>query len=174
MLKHPNKHILVCAPSNSAADIIAVRLIHSTPQLITPNNMFRLVAYSRSITLVDEFLRPYCLIKGDNFDCPSAEVLHRFKVIITTCAISSKLYNLGIDKNHFDVVRINLFTCVCLYVSILASYDTAKESIFSSQLPLTSCRLCPLFVIVIGGHGVWYERGNRLEMFVYFAVWYTP
>jgi len=59
LLKNKNIHILVTAPSNTAADVICSRLIEFN---ITKNQMLRLNAINRSQnTITDPKIHNYCL-----------------------------------------------------------------------------------------------------------------
>ena len=74
-------HILLCAPSDSAADTLASRLASS----LTPAEMFRLNGWSRSFPEVPGRLLPYSYVGKDLFSLPSFEKIMSFKVVVTTC-----------------------------------------------------------------------------------------
>lgn len=74
-------HILLCAPSNPAADTLASRLARQ----LTPTELFRLNGCSRSFSEVPSLLLPYSFVDKDLFSLPSFETLMTYKVVVTTC-----------------------------------------------------------------------------------------
>ncbi|KAI9712204.1 MAG: hypothetical protein M1812_006938 [Candelaria pacifica] len=77
----PTRHMLVCAPSDQAADVLANRL----RVFLSPKDLFRLNAFSRSFAEVLDELLPYCYIKEASFSLPSFSKLMSYKVVVTTC-----------------------------------------------------------------------------------------
>ena len=73
--------ILLCAPSNPAADILAKRL----RKYLTPKEMFRLNGCSRTFAEVPNTLLPHCFVQNDIFSIPPLPDLLRKKVVISTC-----------------------------------------------------------------------------------------
>lgn len=61
--RNSSAKLLVCAPSNTAADEIVNRLDGQ----LTTKEMFRLMAFSRQVRDVSEPIRKYCNIVGDQF-----------------------------------------------------------------------------------------------------------
>lgn len=82
-----HNHILLCAPSDPAADTLCARL---TAQL-GPAAMLRLNRPCRTFAEVPGSLLPYCCIQGDAFGLPPLETLVKFRVIVTTCRDSAML-----------------------------------------------------------------------------------
>lgn len=74
-------HILVCAPSDSAADTLASRLATR----LTPAELFRLNGWSRSFPEVPGLLLPYSFVEKDLFSLPRFETLMSYKAVVTTC-----------------------------------------------------------------------------------------
>ena len=77
----PAPHILLCAPSDPAADTLASRLARH----LMPTELFRLNGWSRAFPEVPGYLLPYSYIENDLFSLPSFEVLMSYKVVVTTC-----------------------------------------------------------------------------------------
>ena len=100
--QQPNAKILACAPSNSAADILAQRLLS-----LTPEEMFRCNAAFRIPITVPEELAPYTHRKGYHYSLPSLNTLAQYKVIVTTCVNASFAYNIGIPGGHFTHVFVD-------------------------------------------------------------------
>lgn len=73
--------ILLCAPSNPAADQLALRL----KAQFDPTEMFRLNDYSRTFAEVPQELLSYCYVDRSIFNLPPFPKLMGFKLIITTC-----------------------------------------------------------------------------------------
>ena len=98
-----NAKVLACAPSNSAADIIALRLLSA----LTPEEMFRCNAPSRDPRSVSEALAPYTLYMGNHYSFPSRETLEKYRVIVSTCGNASFAYNVGMARGHFAYIFID-------------------------------------------------------------------
>ena len=73
--------ILVCAPSDQAADTLALRL----KAYFAPAAMFRLNEFSRTFAEIPQELLPYCYIDKNIFGLPPFNVLMALKVVVTTC-----------------------------------------------------------------------------------------
>jgi len=73
--------ILLCAPSNPAADTLALRL----RSLFDPKSMLRLNHFSRTFAEVPQELLPYCYVEHDLFSLPPMPQLMAFRVVVTTC-----------------------------------------------------------------------------------------
>jgi helicase MOV-10 len=94
---------LACAPSNSAADIIAQRLIP-----LGNKRLFRLYAPSRLKILVDEELLPFTYTHKDGpFSVPDLAQLMAFRVVVTTCVSAYIPFGVGVPKGHFTHIFID-------------------------------------------------------------------
>lgn len=84
----PNSSVLVCAPSNSAADTIALRLAKT----LNGNEMLRLQNPTRTIAEVPEVLRDsYCRLENGQFTLPEWGEVMKYRVVVTTCIDASLL-----------------------------------------------------------------------------------
>ncbi|KAM5335673.1 RNA helicase Mov10l1 [Glossophaga mutica] len=95
----PDSRILVCAPSNSAADLVCLRLHES--QLLQPGTMVRVNATCRLEETVIEAIKAYC---KDGEDIWKAS---RFRIIITTCSSAGLFYQIGVRVGHFTHVFVD-------------------------------------------------------------------
>ncbi|EHH65949.1 hypothetical protein EGM_02826 [Macaca fascicularis] len=86
----PDSRILVCAPSNSAADLVCLRLHES--KVLRPATMVRVNATCRFEEIVIDAVKPYC---RDGEDIWKAS---RFRIIITTCSSSGLFYQIGVSR----------------------------------------------------------------------------
>ncbi|XP_037676848.1 RNA helicase Mov10l1-like [Choloepus didactylus] len=89
----PKSRILICAPSNSATDLICLRL-HET-KVLTPGTMVRVNATCRCKKTINDIIKPYC---QDGEDLQKAS---HFKIIVATCSTAGLFYQLGIRSGHF-------------------------------------------------------------------------
>ncbi|KAJ3054164.1 hypothetical protein HK097_002486 [Rhizophlyctis rosea] len=114
---HPNAHILAVAPSNSAADTIALRLI---PHL-SPTQMVRLNSPTRTFAEVRDALMPFCMVStsrqspnffnmvnaphpvGAFFDLDVGRVV-RASVVVLTCEDASALFEAGLSNGKVGEV----------------------------------------------------------------------
>lgn len=98
LLRDPEARILACAPSNSAADLIARNLMS-----IGITQLFRLNSLSRKY---EDF--PKELVKfsaaNDNltFVFPAVEELRKYRVVVSTCLSGGVPANLGLKRGHFS------------------------------------------------------------------------
>ncbi|KAG9079103.1 hypothetical protein FS749_008829 [Ceratobasidium sp. UAMH 11750] len=104
LLDKPSARILACAPSNSATDLIAQRLIEF--RALGTTELFRLNAIWRQQADLPEELWEYSLY-GRGFGIPAQEKLNSYRVIVTTCCSAARLYEHGIDPGHFTHIFID-------------------------------------------------------------------
>ncbi|KAF5356526.1 hypothetical protein D9758_008260 [Tetrapyrgos nigripes] len=115
---NPSARILACAPSNSAADLIAERLGASKdrPSGLTKNQLFRAYAPSRSKDQVPDKLRDYtCQDRSGHFSVPvdssvspdPLATMKQFRVIVTTCVSASIVSGIGMPRGHFSHIFID-------------------------------------------------------------------
>uniref|UniRef100_A0A6J0V6P1 RNA helicase n=3 Tax=Pogona vitticeps TaxID=103695 RepID=A0A6J0V6P1_9SAUR len=95
----PDSRILVCAPSNSATDLVCSRLHDSN--MLKPGVMVRVNASSRNEESLSEVIKLYC---KDGEDIWQAS---RFRIIIVTCSSAGMFYQIGIRLGHFTHVFVD-------------------------------------------------------------------
>ncbi|XP_033647604.1 putative helicase MOV-10 [Asterias rubens] len=103
-------HILACAPSNSATDLIAKRLLTGgTP--IDKNNLLRMNATSRDWRTVDETLKDkeccnYDKMTNETYFSSKEDIMKK-RVITTTLCTAGRLASADFPKDHFTHVFID-------------------------------------------------------------------
>ena len=103
LLANPQAKALVCAPSNSAADIIALRL-----KDLGPDTLFRFYAPSRFKDQVPGELMPYTHVRPDgHFTVPTMAKMMRFRVIVSTCVSGSVVSGIGMRRGHFSHIFVD-------------------------------------------------------------------
>ncbi|POS77838.1 hypothetical protein DHEL01_v203779 [Diaporthe helianthi] len=80
-------HILLCAPSDPAADT----LVHRLQQHLKTSEMLRLNRPGRTFAEVPGAVLAYCHIANDAFTLPDFQQLMKYRVVVTTCRDSSLL-----------------------------------------------------------------------------------
>ncbi|KAL8859047.1 MAG: hypothetical protein Q9178_004528 [Gyalolechia marmorata] len=96
--------ILVCAPSDSAADTLALRLrCHVEPKV-----MFRLNDFSRTFAEVPQELLPYCYVQSDIFHLPPLPELMACKVVIATCRAADVLVQARVTNGDLVALEHNI------------------------------------------------------------------
>eukprot|EP00095_Tigriopus_kingsejongensis_P010509 maker-scaffold45_size475391-snap-gene-0.8 protein:Tk10509 transcript:maker-scaffold45_size475391-snap-gene-0.8-mRNA-1 annotation:"hypothetical protein BRAFLDRAFT_119350" len=90
----PAAKVLTAAPSNSAADLIAERLIRSTPE----SQVLRIYAFSRRVSEVPESIR-----KISSFVKKLDELkdILKHRVVVSTNVNCGRLVSYGIGRDHF-------------------------------------------------------------------------
>ena len=100
--------ILLCAPSNSAADTLALRLRAH----FNPTKMLRLNSFSRTFAEVPQELLPYCYVTDDRFNIPPFEELMLRKVVITTCKDADMLVQAKVRNRDLIALQRNMFRAI--------------------------------------------------------------
>ncbi|KAJ4938407.1 hypothetical protein JOQ06_003027 [Pogonophryne albipinna] len=95
----PSSRVLVCTPSNSAADLICTRLHHSG--FLHAASLARVNASSRQEESIPEALRAYSKA-GEDIRHAS---FHR--IVVSTCSSSGMFHNIGIQVGHFTHVFLD-------------------------------------------------------------------
>ncbi|XP_056219431.1 putative helicase mov-10-B.1 [Seriola aureovittata] len=101
----PSAHILACAPSNSACDLLCERLMVHTD----PHQVYRVYASSRDPNSVPKNLLKYCNWDEtqDCFVYPEKEILMKYAIIVTTMITAGRLVSGGIPVGHFTHVFVD-------------------------------------------------------------------
>lgn len=98
------KHILLCAPSDPAADTLCQRLLG----YLGPNEMLRLARPCRTFAEVPDMLLSYCCIENDEFALPQFQTLMKYRVVVTTCRDASLLTRARMTNADLCAVQQNM------------------------------------------------------------------
>ncbi|KAG8745892.1 hypothetical protein FRC10_006696 [Ceratobasidium sp. 414] len=98
----PKNRVLVCAPSNTATDLIALRLskMHNSGELL------RLNAPARKLRTLPSDLRKYSFVEEDKFKAPVKQEIEKFRIVASTCFYASIPQALGI-QDHFTHIFVD-------------------------------------------------------------------
>ncbi|KAK1226913.1 hypothetical protein PQX77_010082 [Marasmius sp. AFHP31] len=100
---YPESRILACAPSNSAADLIALRLV-----ALGSNVLFRAYAPSRNKDQVPHELIDFTFRNANgHFSVPSLFRMKRFRVVVTTCISANIVSGIGIPRGHYSHIFVD-------------------------------------------------------------------
>lgn len=97
----PTSTLLLTAPSNAAADLLCSRL---SPH-VSPSEMLRLNAPSRSQLDVAPEVKKYCYEVDGTYGCPDR--LKEYRVVVSTTISASILGGVGIKKGHFSHIIVD-------------------------------------------------------------------
>lgn len=99
----PDARVLACAPSNSAADLIASRLTS-----LSTADLFRFYAPSRFKDQVPDEILEYTHARADgHFSVPTMARMKRFRVVVTTCVSASVVSGIGIPRGHYSHIFLD-------------------------------------------------------------------
>lgn len=101
----PDAHVLACAPSNSASDLLCERLLKH----VNPKDIYRIMALSRDIRTVPEDIKICTNLDSSrkNYIYPCKQELKKYKVIVSTLLTSSRLVGANFPHGHFTHVFID-------------------------------------------------------------------
>jgi helicase MOV-10 len=105
LLQRPDVRIFACAPSNAAADIIALRLVDYHD--LGPDELFRYYAPSRLRTQVPDRLEKYSFSKNGLFGVPDLDTMNSFRVVVSTCVSASVAHGIGMKRGHFKYIFVD-------------------------------------------------------------------
>ncbi|GFG34137.1 hypothetical protein Cfor_08140 [Coptotermes formosanus] len=105
-LNKPKGHLLICAPSNAAADEVAKRLVMSHIGHIPDGDILRLYASSYNHKNIPEQLKK-CSNYVDAFFYPSKETIMKYAVVVVTLSTAGRLVTGGIPAGHFSHLFID-------------------------------------------------------------------
>jgi helicase MOV-10 len=137
LISDPKTRIVACAPSNSAADLIALRLRDS----VTKDEMFRMYAPSRYKDQAPDELEPFTYYRDDfenrpSFGVPPFATMKRYRVIVSTCVAAAMLTGIGMTRGHFSHIFIDeagQATEPEAFVSVKTLADTATNVVLSGD-----------------------------------------
>ena len=135
------KHILICAPSDPAADTLAIRLKSS----LDPSAMLRLNPPSRTFAEVPMELLPYCCINGVAFDLPPFRRMMQYKVVVTSCRdadvlVKAELANrslMKLEKELLSSLRNDVLPLPDPHWQALLIDEAAQAAEPEALIPLT-------------------------------------
>uniref|UniRef100_A0A3Q1FUN6 RNA helicase n=1 Tax=Acanthochromis polyacanthus TaxID=80966 RepID=A0A3Q1FUN6_9TELE len=90
-------HILACAPSNSAADLLCRKILEHVDE----HKVYRMYATSRDPKMVPEELKACSNLVGDSYIYPAKEELMKYRIMVTTLLTAGRLVTGGIPSGHF-------------------------------------------------------------------------
>ncbi|KAH9829555.1 P-loop containing nucleoside triphosphate hydrolase protein [Rhodofomes roseus] len=104
LINNPNARLLLCAPTNEAADLIASKLM-----ILGPSQLFRLNALWRPMKGgLQMMLKDFCLINGNKvYAIPEVEILKKVRAVVTTCVSAGVPNGLGIERGWFTHVFVD-------------------------------------------------------------------
>ncbi|XP_020230053.1 probable RNA helicase SDE3 [Cajanus cajan] len=102
-----NARILVCAPSNSAADYILEKLLAQKDVAFRETEIFRLNASTRPYEDVKPELIRFCFFDDLVFKCPPVNALIHYRIIISTYMSAGLLYAEDVSRGHFSHIFLD-------------------------------------------------------------------
>jgi len=99
----PTCHMLACAPSNTAADLLTERLVKH----ISKRDIIRVHASSRVVDAIPNTVKEVSNVKEGRFFYPLLEQLVKYKVIVTTLVTAGRLVSAQFPQDHFSHVFID-------------------------------------------------------------------
>jgi len=101
---NPAACVLACAPSNAAADVIALRL----SVLLSNKELFRFYAPSRDRVTVPSHLLQYTFMNEDRlFSHPPLDIVKTYRVVVSTCLSAAFTLGIGVERGHYSHIFID-------------------------------------------------------------------
>lgn len=127
----PSSHILVVAPSNSACDVLAERLIEH----MSSREIFRMYSASVHPSNISEMLTKVANYKRTEkvFIYPCSEALKKYRVIVATLACAGKLVTADFPLNHFTHIFVDEAgqslepECLIPVMGLMSPWDPKKR-----------------------------------------------
>ncbi|KAG6360345.1 hypothetical protein INS49_011403 [Diaporthe citri] len=155
-------HILLCAPSDPAADT----LVHRLRQHLNTSEVLRLNRPGRTFAEVPGAVLPYCSIVNNTFTLPALQELMKYRVVVTTCRDSSLLAQARTTNSDLYTMENSLRNLTSapestkLHWSALLIDEAAQATEPEALIPLTVVapplnapeNLSPLFVLAGDEH----------------------
>ena len=102
------KHVLICAPSEAAADTLAMRL----SKTMSDKQLFRLNRPKRADNEVPRELLPYCYMENDMFYLPPFKTLMAYNVVVTSCQDAALLAEARLTNNDLWQLERNMLSAL--------------------------------------------------------------
>ncbi|XP_034552596.1 putative helicase mov-10-B.2 isoform X2 [Notolabrus celidotus] len=96
-------HILACAPSNSAADLLCKKILDHVDR----NKVFRMYASSRDPRYVPVEIKDCTNLVGECYVYPAKEKLMEYKIMVTTLLTAGRMVSGNIPAGHFTHVFVD-------------------------------------------------------------------
>lgn len=104
---HSDIHVLVCCPTNAAADLLVERLAPVMP----PSSMLRVMARNRKQVETPSAVLPFASIceDGDGFASHSMEDItaDNVRVVVATLSTAGTFVNLGVPRGFFKLIAVD-------------------------------------------------------------------
>ncbi|XP_028773549.1 probable RNA helicase SDE3 [Neltuma alba] len=104
---HRKARILICAPSNSAADYLLEKLLGQKAVKFRDEEIFRLNASTRAYDDIKPELIRFCCFDESVFKCPPVSALMQFKIIVSTYMSACLLYAEDVIRGHFSHIFLD-------------------------------------------------------------------
>ncbi|CAK6951504.1 putative helicase mov-10-B.1 [Scomber scombrus] len=96
-------HILACAPSNSAADLLCKKILDH----VDGHKVYRMYASSREPKFVPHELKACSNLVGECYEYPAKEKLMEYRILVTTLLTAGRLVTGNIPVGHFTHVFVD-------------------------------------------------------------------
>ncbi|SPO04828.1 uncharacterized protein DNG_07513 [Cephalotrichum gorgonifer] len=102
-------HILLCAPSEMAADTLAIRL----REQFSPSELLRLNRPTRTFAEVPGSILHFCHVQDNSFALPSLEKLLAYTVVVTSCRDASLLLQARMTNSDIYALERGFTRALC-------------------------------------------------------------
>jgi helicase MOV-10 len=140
LAQEPSAHLIVCAPSDSAADTLALRL----SKYLTPQDLFRLISPARSFPEVPNTILPWCHVEDQFFSLPSFSEMMSKRIVVVTARDAEILHHARLINADLHALECQLHLALHpeteiaprLHWSALIMDEAAQATEPESLLPL--------------------------------------
>jgi helicase MOV-10 len=105
------RHMLICAPSEAAADTLALRLKH----YLSHDQLFRLIRPGRADNEVPGELTQFCYVQDNMFALPPFRSLMAYNIVVASCQDAGILFEARLTNADLWHIEINMLAAIHPY-----------------------------------------------------------
>ena len=106
--ENQNEHLLLCAPSDPAADTLVLRL----SKYLKPAELLRINSPARSFPEVPGTILPFCCVDDGTFTLPVLKLIMGLRIVVTTCRDAQMLIEARLSNSDLFSLEQGLYAAI--------------------------------------------------------------